>query len=88
MSRGLNFSKSKYVIADENSFMPHIRSSFRASIPFPILNKFSFDYNKKNIALVSILSNGVETLRIKGLARNGNSLTISLKKEIIRQLAY
>jgi len=80
--RGLNFSISKYNILDNNTFIPHIRTTQEASIPSQILNNFNFDKTKNPITLIKVKSPKEETLRIKKLKKDGKSLIISLKKEI------
>lgn len=78
--RGLNFSTTKYTITGETEFSPYVHSSFRAAIPRQILEKFN---GVKEVVLAHIREKEgtLESLRIKRLSNQGNSFTISLKKE-------
>lgn len=79
--RGLNFSISKYKVLNNNTFIPHIRSDRKASIPLQILDNFNFDRLKEPVALLKIKSSDKEVIRIKKLGKDGGSLIMSLKKE-------
>lgn len=79
--RGLNFSQARYKLLNDFSFIPYIRSSGKASIPYNILD--SFDYEDPGIAFLKIenTAENISKFRIKKLHLDGNSYTVSLKAE-------
>jgi len=77
--RGLNFSRTKYKIVSGNTFAPHVRADFKASVPRAIIE--SFGHGKPEVALVEISSQDKKILRIKNLHKNGYSRIISFKGE-------
>lgn len=81
MIRGFNFSQKKYDIINKDTFIPHIRSNYHASIPKLILDDFSIN-KSDNVGLFRIS----DKTRIKKLHKEGNSLTISMKAEKIPML--
>ena len=76
--KGLNFSRAKYKVVNNKVFIPHIRSSFYATIPIEILEHFNAVLLKEPVALVRIKSKDTEILRIKKLSKAANSLVFSL----------
>ena len=78
---GLNFSRSKYKLKSDNEFIPHIRTSGHAVIPYNVLKRYDIKSMKDPIALVQISNNRDSFLRIKKLSKFSNSLGISLKAE-------
>ncbi len=78
--RGLNFLQTRYKLLDKTTFVPHLRSNHRASIPYSILD--SFNNKKPEVAFIKIYNSGkIFSFRIKKLYHEGNSYTISLKNE-------
>jgi hypothetical protein len=81
--RGLNFSQARYKEVRNNSFIPYIRTGFRASLPRNIVERFDLRTHSNLVALLEISDekNHKKVLRIKKLYTQGNSLTFSLKAE-------
>jgi hypothetical protein len=78
---GLNFSRAKYDILNNNTFVPHVRSNFQAAVPIKMLDNFNAKKFKDPVALVRIKSDNLESFRLKKLSKASNSLIISLKAE-------
>ncbi len=80
--RGNNFLQAKYRIINQNSFVPHIRSNFTASVPRGIIENF-IPATRNLVTLVEFKhrNSAKKNLRIKKLHKQANSFIISLKAE-------
>ncbi|MDI6825984.1 MAG: hypothetical protein QMD36_02175 [Candidatus Aenigmarchaeota archaeon] len=80
---GLNFGQAKYEVIDRDTFIPYIRSDFRAVIPFEILIDFTEQRRNDLVALLKITDrvSKKSNIRVKKLCRSGESLSFSLEKE-------